>query len=291
MKTAVVTGSHGFIGSALVDALEANGVLVDCFDVKTGYPVDRNKYSRIERSIKDSDIVFHLSCLTQELAEENYELSTATNVDDTAAIAALCGIHKKRLIFTSSASVYGNQKGALSESSPTMPTSVYGIHKLAAEHFVRKLAPDHAILRLSNVYGPGQTPDNPYCGFIGKAFSSILADTPLTLFDDGMQTRDWTYIDDVVEALLYFSEKGELGGQFTLNIANGTAFSVNQVAVQLAELTDRNLEGLVMPPRSIDNIRHRLLDISTAHAMGWGPTTSLKEGLRRTLQWWRNYED
>lgn len=291
MKTAVVTGSHGFIGSALVEALEANGVGVLECDVKFGYEVETDGYRQIEEDIKNSDVVFHLSCLTQEKAEKKPLKNWRVNIEDTRRVAEICGRHGKRLVFTSSASVYGNQKGALSENSPTMPTSNYGIAKLAAEHFVRKLAPDHAILRLSNVYGPGQTPENPYCGFIGKAFSSVLADTPLTLFDDGRQTRDWTYIDDVVAALLHYAGRFTASAFATANISSGKATSVNRVAAYIAEITDRDFGGLVMPPRSIDNIRQRKLDNTTAWAVGWQPEVSLKEGLRRTYDWWKNYED
>ena len=294
---AIVTGSHGFIGTHLCDALEANGALVKCFDTKINHGTSSigNPWGD-SHTIEQADVVFHLACLTQEKAEEEPRLNLDVNIRDTQEIARLCGRYGKRLIFTSSASVYGNQKGALSENAPLLPTSNYGIAKLAAEHFVRKLCSDHMILRLSNVYGPGQTPeDNAYCGFIGKAFHAAINGEPIPIFGDGGQTRDFTYIDDVVDALLYFgTSKRQYEGGLTLNIANGEECSVarllNTMKYVAADVFpfDGKWPGYdFQSPRSIDNIRQRHLDIGTAVALGWTPETTLLGGLQRTYDWWR----
>jgi nucleoside-diphosphate-sugar epimerase len=284
---AVVTGSHGFIGRALNVALHKKGWKVSCFDPKVGRPISTGGdflYNSLEEEIKQADVVFHLSCLTQEAAELYPTLNMQTNLIDTERIARLCGEYGKRLVFTSSASVYGNQKGALREDAPLQPTSNYAIAKVAAEHFVRKHCPDHFILRLSNVYGPGQTPeDNAYCGLIGKAFHTAMRGEPIAIYGSGRQTRDFTYIDDVVDALLYFGKTTPLPAR-TLNISSGREYSIWDIVAQLQKFFPRLTTEKQMP-RSIDNIERRRLSRSLAADLAWYPQTLLEEGLQRTYNW------
>ena len=243
---------------------------VVCWDTKVGK--DLFKQSRF-----DFDLVYHLACVNQEEALKKPEHNLHVNAGGTHLIAKLCARYNIPLIYTSTASVYG-----ASERIPTPvdadinPQTDYAVAKLAGEHFIRNSGCDYKILRLSNVYGPGQTTENPYCGVIGKFIEQGMAGEPLTMIAPGTQTRDYTYIDDVIDVITTTEADNT-----TKNVSSGTETSVSWLAGEIIKLTGRKSGLVVIPERGIDGIMRRRL------ITDYRCPTALDEGLAKTVEWYR----
>jgi UDP-glucose 4-epimerase len=278
----ILTGSDGFIGSHLLRRLKRQGENVHCFDISHAAPA---KYAI--PYIDKAKIVFHLSCLTQERCESFPTTAWQTNAWDTKAIAEACAQHGVPLIYTSSCSVYGQSTTRHEESSLPKPLSTYGITKLAGEQFIRATPGlEYAILRLSNVYGPGQTPvNNLYCGFIGKAFYAASLGKPIPVIGDGQQTRDWTYVDDVLDAIT-LARKRWTSLHETFNISSGESHPVRTIAEKIARVTGTEVEYHI-PFRPCDATKTRYVSNKNARTFLWEPKVSLNEGLTKTMDSWR----
>lgn len=262
----IVTGSHGFIGKNLCKKLLLSGHSVFAYDTKIGKDVRDIKNSEFEYA----DVIYHLACINQEVAE----LEEAENWQINAIMAGILGSKAKKygipLVYTSTASVYGNAEVIPTPvTTETDPLSVYATAKELGERFIRQTGCKYKIFRLSNVFGPEQTTDNPYCGVIGKFIEQKLADQPLQVIIPGTQTRDFTYVDDVVSWLV--SRKKEWNK--TYNLSRGREIPINTLA---AEISDRTC---FIAPRSVDLVTRRCLvsDMSCR--------TSLKTGIRKTIEW------
>ena len=193
----------------------------------------------------------------------------------------------KRFIFSSSAAVYGDNRNLpIKESEPYAPTSVYGVAKvnfeqhLVSEH--RQRAMQTIILRYANVYGPRQ-------GIVGEGgvvaifCKRLLANEPLVIYDSGDQTRDFTFVDDVVESNLLALNSSSDGVVY--NVSTGVQTSVNQLAQSLLQISGKNVE-IKHEPAIAGEVAHSALDNSLIRKeLGWGPQVSLPEGLKRTWEW------
>lgn len=309
MKTVLVTGGLGFVGSNLVELLlgewDCRVTVLDDLSTGNAEHLDRGTYELVEGSVTDEglvretirgkDVVFHL-------AARNIIASTANPLDDmnvnvrgTFNVLSCCNeLGVPRVVYTSTSSIYGNSK-VLPVHEETLPffLNFYSVSKFAGEAYAQTFA--HAyrlpvnVVRYSNVYGPNQSDRNPYCGVVGKFISSALAGTDIVIHGDGEQTRDFTYVDDACAATLAAaSDTRALGGVF--NIATGVETSVNHLAATILDLTGSSSAIKHVGIRDIDNIRRRVLNIDRASvSLGYAPKFSLRDGLARTIEWYAEH--
>lgn len=265
----IVTGSHGFIGTNLCDRLESEGHTLIRSDTK----IDKNLFDLTDRDFTHADGIFHLACVNQEVAEKIPDINLDTNAFSCHFLAEKARIFGIPLIYTSSCSVYGQaRKLPISRLVKPNPANVYSVAKLAGEHFVRISGCKYKILRLSNVYGPYQTLDNPYCGVIGKFIEYASKDEILPIITPGTQTRDYTFVDDVIDAIL----TDELPWKGVYNVSKGEEISVLQVASLISERIR------LVAPRTIDSVKRRCL-LSDYHCQ-----IGIAEGIMRTVEWHKN---
>jgi UDP-glucose 4-epimerase len=306
----LVTGGAGFIGGHLADALLARGATVRVLDnFSTGrrenvaHNLSNARYELIEgdirdvatcaRAVKDVDVVFHQAALPSVARSIEDPIATdETNVGGTLKLlecARRAGV--KRFIFAASSSAYGETEVLPKvETMPPMPLSPYAVSKVTGEHYLqvyaRLFGMKTCALRYFNVFGPRQDPKSEYAAVIPKFCTALLAGVSPTIFGDGRQTRDFTFIDNVVEANLLAASKDVSGQVF--NIACGERISLLELVSLLNELAGTNIAPRHAPSRPGD-IRHSLADISLARrVLGFEPIVSVREGLRRTLEFYRN---
>jgi UDP-glucose 4-epimerase len=304
----LVTGGAGFVGSAvtrrLVDAGARVTVLDDLFtgkadDVPTGATLIRG-------SVTDADLVKELvadSSLVLHLAARNIIASTANPLDDYATniggtlnvLMAARASKIDRLVYSSSASVYGNPRSIpINEDDPLWTLSPYAVSKLGGENYCTAFAESYglrvATVRYSNVYGPGQRPDNPYAGVVSKFIVQANLGEAITVHGDGEQTRDYTFIDDAVEATLAAAIHPRAEGE-VFNVGTGIETSVNTLAATVGRAMGANVEIKHVDRRDIDNIRRRVVNIEKIRRMlRWTPQWTLERGLFATAEWFRASE-
>lgn len=275
----LVTGSEGFIGRNLVERLEKEGHEVVGFDVKSEKAGEQIAYDR-----HPGDVIFHLACTNQTRASEGRKgawENVANNIWLTRNLANYAAETGMKFIYTSTASVYGNAAVIPTPSKANLaPLTDYAVAKLAGEHYTQISGADWTIVRLSNVYGPHQTLENPYCGVIGRFMEQARAREPLTVIGDGSQTRDFTFVDDVVNRLLQIADP-RLKYSFNRKVFNLSHGQETSIAA-LAHLIARQYDVYARfdhPERAIDSVKRRCLipDI--------GCHTSLKTGLFLTKRW------
>lgn len=266
----LVTGSHGFIGSQLVKALKERGDKVDERDLKI-------KKDLFGPYTQNYDEIYHLACVNQEEALLKPGANLFVNAQAAKDLANIAHGMGARFVYTSTASVYGNATVLpIPSISGEDPKSDYAVAKLAGEHFLRNSGADWTIFRLSNVYGPGQSTDNPYCGVVAKFLEAARAGEPLKVIGDGSQTRDFTYVEDILPHLMNPELKG------VLNCSSGVETSVNQLWTEIHMLIpeiERSMTVEFVPERPVDGIQRRVL-LSDVNC-----PTGLPEGLQRTLEW------
>jgi UDP-glucose 4-epimerase len=307
----LVTGGAGFIGSHIVDRLISEDFEVTVIDnLQTGHLKnlkgnekrkelhfvrgDIRDISSVRNAIKDVDAVFHEAAfLDVALSFENPVLTNEMNVNGTLNILkASSDFGVKRFINASSAAVYGSTlRSQKKEDDPLNPTSPYGVSKLAAESYVRLFnnlyGMETVSLRYFNVYGPRQSFNirSAYGGVIALCVNRLLKNIPPIIYGDGEQTRDFVYVQDVVEAnMLALNAKNAVGETF--NVGNGSSTSINQIVELLKEITHQDLRNIYSDPRPGD-IRHGYADINKARRLlGYDPKFSIKEGLTELLDWY-----
>lgn len=307
----LVTGGAGFIGSHIVNRLLNEGYEVNVIDnMSTGYPEkishldskdlkitkgDIRDSDLVGKTMKDVDAVFHEAALVSPvLSVEDPLLTNDINVAGTLnLLKAASDLNVKRFIYASSAAVYGDTSQPQNRESMTPnPLSPYGVSKLAAEHYVtvfsRLYGLETSCLRYFNVYGPRQRldPESAYSGVIVTFLSRLLEDKSLTIHGDGEQTRDFVYIEDIVQANMLALTSNNASGEI-FNIGTGTQTTVNKLANTLKEITGKkNLENVHSKPRPGD-IRYSYADIDKARRiLNYNPKFSLKEGLIRLVEWY-----
>ncbi|WP_276253211.1 NAD-dependent epimerase/dehydratase family protein [Halomontanus rarus] len=290
----LITGGAGFIGGELAHTLANPADVTVLDDCSSGDP-DRvpSEATFVRGDIRDRqtvsdamdgvDVVFHEAALVSvaESVETPLE-SHSRNSTGTLTVLEAARDHDARVVCASSAAIYGHpERVPVSETDPKEPTSPYGLDKLALDHQTRLYHElyglDTVALRYFNAYGPDQ-PANDYSGVISIFFERALNDEPLVIFGDGEQTRDFVFVDDIVQANLRAAVTDEVGEAY--NVGTGTRVTITELAESIIEVTDSNSDIVYDDPREGD-IRHSGADISKARdSLGFEPTVSLEEGLR-----------
>lgn len=303
----LVTGGAGFIGSHLVEALLSEGQRVRVIDdLSTGRTanielfLDRIDFREaslldlraVHSAVQGVQYVLHQAALSSvPRSVRDPLLTNRVNVEGTLnVLSAAWNADVLRLVYASSSSVYGDPPVMRKvETLPPMPLSPYAVSKLAAEQycqvFSRVYGLETVCLRYFNVFGPRQDPQSEYAAVVPKLASALLEGRSPVIYGDGEQSRDFTYVSDVVAAnLLALRANGAAGEVF--NIAGGKKTTVNVLATILAQLTGRALEPTHEPNR-VGDVTHSLADISKAkETLGYVPLVSLRQGLAETVAWY-----
>jgi UDP-N-acetylglucosamine/UDP-N-acetyl-alpha-D-glucosaminouronate 4-epimerase len=303
-RKVLVTGGGGFIGSNLVRGLLAHGDDVRVLDnfstgsrtnldgVATAVEVvegELRSYERVHNAVRGVEVVFHLGALGSVPRSVQDPLTTsAVNVEGTLNVLLAArdeGI--RRVVFASSSSVYGSAvELPAREGAPVDPISPYGVAKLAAERYCVSFsrvyhAFETVVLRYFNVFGPRQNPHSQYAAVVPLFLTAIARGEPVTIFGDGGQSRDFTYVDNIVAANLRAAEAEGANGRI-FNIAAGSPASVDTLADTIAALLGQPVEKQYAPPRPGD-LRDSYAEIAAARdVLGWEPTVGFEDGLRRT---------
>lgn len=306
---ALVTGGAGFIGSSIASALAASGARVRVIDdLSTGYPenldeiggdIDFVKASvadetAVRRALEDAELVFHEAAIPSvPRSIENPRQTHTASVDSTfSLLLASKEMKVRRVIYAASSSAYGDQPTLPKrEDMLPDPLSPYAVAKLVGEYycqvFTRVYKLETLSLRYFNVFGPRQDPSSQYSGVISRFISALLKDQSPVIYGDGEHSRDFTYIDNVVEANLKAAETNKGLGSI-INVATGQRVSLNQLLEEIKDLTGKgHVNAEYEKPRTGDVV-HSLADISRARELlGFEPRVGLREGLQLTIDWWK----
>jgi UDP-glucose 4-epimerase len=305
---ALVTGVAGFIGSHLAQLILDEGhtvVGLDCFTDYYPRPMKEanlaalageNRFRFVEQRLQDADLtqlldgvthVFHLAAQAgvRKSWGREFDVYTSNNIEATQVLLEACvGQPLERFVYASSSSVYGDHVPLpMREDAYLQPLSPYGVSKLAAEHLASLYWENHAVpsvsLRYFTVYGPRQRPDMGFHRF----FRAILKDEPITVFGDGEQTRDFTFVADAAQATLTAGRQGRRGGVY--NIGGGSRVTVNEVVDLIGRVTGKVVQVNRAAEQKGD-MRHTYADTSQAQRdLGFKPSVTLEEGLRRQFLW------
>jgi nucleoside-diphosphate-sugar epimerase len=304
----LVTGGAGFIGSNTVDELVRRGhsvVVLD--DLSAGKEENlaevRSKITFMKGSITDieavqkamhqAEFVIHLAARTSVPRSVKDPVETnKVNVDGTLNILVAARDNKvKRVVFAASSAAYGETPTLpKTESMQPQPISPYGVTKYVGElyayAFGRCYDLENVSLRYFNIFGPRQDPHSPYSGVLSKFCTAFLEETQPVVFGDGEHTRDFTYVDNAVQANLLACEAPSASGR-VFNIGTGSRISLNQTLQLLRRISGKQLEAKYEPPRDGD-IRDSQADIQSAREfLGYEPAVMFEEGLERTFEWYR----
>jgi nucleoside-diphosphate-sugar epimerase len=302
----LVTGGGGFIGSHLVAHLLKRGYRVRVLDnFATGkrsnvhglgddvevVEGDIQSYERVNKAVADCDFVLHQAALPSVPRSVQDPLtSNATNVIGTLNVLLACRDHcVRRVVCASSSSVYGTVGGHLPkrEDQPIAPISPYAAAKFAGEAYARSFYCVYGLetvaLRYFNVFGPRQDPTSQYAAVIPKFIIALMNGERPVIFGDGEQSRDFTYVDNVVTANLLAMYAPDIAGR-AFNVACGERVTLNRLAAELRDLLDSDVHPVYAAPRSGD-IKHSLADLSYARkALAYEPKVHLRQGLERTVE-------
>lgn len=310
----LVTGGAGFIGSHLCRRLLADGHAVSVVDNefngrRENLPTDVwfakadvIRPDEVEPAFaRGLDAVCHIAgqvSIIRSFSDPVADLRT--NVEGTVNVLKLCLKHNvPRLIYASSMTLYGDSKRVpMLETEPCRPDSYYGITKYAAERYVHSTAerPDLDFdfnvtsLRMYSVYGPGQSYNNPYQGVLGIFSGNLLRGEPITIFGDGEQTRDFVYIDDIVEGWVRALNTPASRGAI-INLGSGRSLSINDLAAHVTKAFGHPPGGYKIDrkPGRPGEQRAVQADVGLAKSiLGWEPKTPFETGLARTIEWARS---
>ena len=308
MDKYLVTGGAGFIGSSICRKLVSQGCFVRVVDnLLTGkrsnlaeiidkiefIEADMGESEVAQSAVKDIDVVFHQGALP----------SVPVSVDDPAATHRHCvdatftmllaardaGV--KRFVYAASSSAYGDAPTSPKvETMPCNPLSPYAVAKLTGEYycsvFYKVFGLETVALRYFNVFGPYQDPTSQYAAAIPAFVTAILKDEPPTIYGDGEQSRDFTYIDNVVRANLLAAGAKETHGE-TVNIACGQAVTINEIIAMINKLLGKKVKPTYTDPRPGD-VKHSQADVSLAkETIGYEPIVFFEEGLERAIDWYK----
>lgn len=306
----LVTGCAGFIGSWITEALIRRGSEVrglDNFETGRRENIEhlRGRFDFVECDLRDAeatarackgvDFIFHEAARPSvPRSVKDPRTSHTANLDGTFNLlegARAAGV--KRVVYAASSSAYGNQPGfPRRETMVPMPIAPYPVQKLAGEYYMKSYWQVYGIetvcLRYFNIFGPRQAPDSPYSGVMAKFTLQMMRGERPTINGDGEQGRDFTYVENAVQANLRAMEvpAEKVAGQ-VFNVACGERHTLNETFRVLAGLLDFHQEPIYGEPRAGD-IQNSLADISAAReAFGYEPLVSFEEGLRRSVDWYR----
>lgn len=305
----LVTGGAGFIGSHIAAAMSASGARVRIIDdLSTGHlenldeiggEIDFTQASvgdpkALARALEDVELVFHEAAIPSvprsvEKPVETHEAS----VNATFALLLAARDQKvRRVVYAASSSAYGDQPELPKrEDMRPDPLSPYAVAKLVGEYycqvFTRAYGLETVSLRYFNVFGPRQDPGSQYSGVISRFISSLVNGEQSTIYGDGEQSRDFTYIANVVDANLRAAQAADAVGA-VINIANGERVTINEVFETLKGLTGRADARVEYAPPRAGDVRDSLADLQQARSLlGYEPQVGLEQGLRLTLDWWQ----
>lgn len=308
-KRAIVTGGAGFIGSNLVDKLVANNwdvVVIDNFfsGFRKNLEHHKDKITLVEGSITDKelinntikkgDTIWHLAAMNS--VPRSIELPAETsnvNINGTLNILIAAKDKKaRRVIYSGSSSAYGDMDVEIkSENLIGSPISPYGLSKFTGEEFCRIFSDIYGLstisLRYFNVFGARQNPNSPYSAVIPLFINAMLDKKPIKIFGDGDQSRDFTYISNVVEAN-YLAGTVDDVATGTYNSACGDSISVNQVYKKIEKLTNYKFTINKLPPRIGDVRTSRASIEKIRNGLGYEPLVRFDEGLNETINWYKN---
>ena len=304
----LVTGGGGFIGSHLTDELVQRGASVRVLDsFATGRSENlahlAGRIELIEGDIRDRetlqrvcegvDTVFHQAAIPsvpRSITEP--ELNHDVNINGTLnVLLAARDARVRRLVYAASSSAYGEiGTSAKVEDQPPNPLSPYAIAKLTGEYYCQVFAKEYGLetvsLRYFNVFGPRQDPSSPYSGVISKFVTALLSGQPPTIYGDGEQSRDFTFIENVVDANLRAAHSALAVGA-VINVGIGQRVTLNQILAELQKIVGTALDPIMAAPRAGD-VRHSLADLTRARKLlGYHPLVDLTLGLRRTVAWYQ----
>ena len=310
MARILVTGCAGFIGSWITQTLVERGSIVCGLDnFETGKRENiahlAGNFQFIECDLRDAeatarachgvDFILHQAALPSvPRSVKDPRSSHTANLDGTFNLlegARAAGV--QRIVYAASSSAYGNQPGfPRVETMVPMPIAPYPVQKLAGELYMKSYwqvyGMETVCLRYFNIFGPRQVPDSPYSGVMAKFTLQMMQGERPTIFGDGEQGRDFTYVENAVSAnLLVLQAPAEKVAGRTFNVACGERHTLNETFHVLADLLEFKEEPIYAPPRTGD-ISNSLADITAAReAFGYDPKIGFEEGLRRTVAWYR----
>lgn len=311
MTMCLVTGGAGFIGSHLVEALLKRGDVVRVLDnFSTGDPAnlaevrqdievfegDLTDLETVRRAVRGVEVIFHQGALASVPRSVADPLAThAACVNGTLhVLQAAREAGARRVVYAASSSAYGaSTKLPKSETDPTLPLSPYATAKLAGEHYCAAFSEVYGLetvrLRYFNVFGPRQSPDSAYAAVIPLFVRTMLAGRSPTVNGDGQQSRDFTFVDDVIQANLLAADVPGISGR-VYNIACGNRTSLVELVEKINALLGTNILPSYRDPRPGD-VRHSQADIGRAMAeLGYRPRNDIDRGLRRCLEHLRGAE-
>ena len=305
---ALVTGGAGFIGSHLAAALIARGARVRIIDdLSTGHRENVDEIGgdmdfieasltdskAVSRALQDVELVFHeaaIPSVPRSVAKPTETHEASVNATFSLLLAAR-EQKVRRLVYAASSSAYGDQPELpKSENMKPDPLSPYAVAKLVGEYYCRVFSRVYGLetvsLRYFNVFGPRQDPGSQYSGVISRFIAALKNREQPIIYGDGEQSRDFTFISNVVDANLRAVESSSAVGH-VINIANGERVTINEVFAKLKKLTGcMDVQAEYAPPRTGD-VRDSLADLGLARSLlGYNPKVGLEEGLRLTLDWW-----
>ena len=307
MSSYLVTGGAGFIGSHIVEKLVRRGQAVRVVDnLVTGKRHNLDHVNGVEfvegdladpsvavRVVRDIGYVVHVAAIPSvPRSVRDPVTSHRANVDATLnVLIAARDAGVTRVVYAGSSSAYGDSPTLPKrETMSPAPLSPYALQKLIGEHYARLFTAlyglDTVTVRYFNVFGPRQDPSSPYSGVISQFVSALLGGRRPTIYGDGEQTRDFTYVANVVNGTLKACAAPAVGGR-VINVACGGRISLKQLLATVCDLTGVAVEPIYADPRPGD-VRDSQADITLAGALlGYQPVTTFREGLRQTVEWYR----
>ena len=304
MARVVVTGGGGFIGSNLVRALlergdevrvldnfsTGNRANLDALDVEI-VEGELRSYERVHNAVRKTEVVYHLGALgSVPRSVQDPLTSSAVNVEGTLnVLLAARDEGVRRVVFSSSTSVYGSsRKLPTTEDTPPDPISPYGVAKLAAERYCVSFSRvyhsfETVVLRYFNVFGPRQSPFSQYAAAVPLFITKIAAGEEIDVYGDGEQSRDFTFVGNVVDATIRAGAAVGASGEI-FNVAAGSPASVNHVAETIGGIVGQPVRRRELPRRAGD-LRDSWADLSKSQrVLGYAPEIALEDGLRRTIE-------
>lgn len=305
----LVTGGAGFIGSHLVEALTAQGRCVRVFDdfstglrsnleaIKPAPEIitgDLSDPDAVSRAVAGAGFVFHLGALASVTRSVERPLDShrvcATGTVHVLDAARRLGV--RRVVYAASSSAYGGvQADVQRETDPVQPLSPYAAAKLTGELYACAFSSCYGLetvcVRFFNIFGPRQVDDSPYSGVIAIFAGLMAAGKTPTVHGDGLQSRDFTYVGNAVQAVIKASQAASVSGK-VYNVGTGRSITVLDLVAALNRLLGTSITPEHEPPRTGD-VRHSRADISAARRdLGYEPTVSFEEGLKKTLRWYQS---
>ena len=308
MPLYLVTGGAGFIGSHLTEELIRRGEQVRVVDsLITGHREnlahltgidflegDLSDLAIAKRAVEGVDYVLHQAAIPSvPRSVEDPITSNRANIDATLNVLVAARDAKvKRVVYAASSSAYGNTPTLpKQEDMPPHPLSPYALQKLVGEQYMQLFTTLYGLetvsIRYFNVFGPRQDPSSPYSGVISVFAKALLDNTAPTIHGDGEQTRDFTYVANVVDGVLRAVKAPDASGR-VVNVATGTRISLNQLFAAMRELVGSRVDVAYGPPRNGD-VKDSLADITRARKLlGYEPLVSFEAGLKKTIDWYRS---